>query len=335
MTQPYALAIALGFAGLNLSARDSRPQTMTAALGLLILAHWVNLGVAALLAVALLWRRGSAGRTAALVAVACATGAALSMFVAPTHTTTALTRPGAWIDGWRQLIVNAATTIAHPAIALDAVIAVTVAVIVVARRSADRGAIAAAACVVAIGAVNALVVGTSAWVSMNLYYPRYIFPTLMMLGVAGALVIASACAARAGAVALLAATAVAAMVGAVYGVPSIARVSRRLDADLGRMTPEVIATGATAIAGDYWTVWPAVFHANVALARAHSDRQVYGVTYRSDATDALWYRPNTSVLVAGRPGDASVADTAEQHHVSVALLEHRAAIDLFAAKVRN
>jgi hypothetical protein len=62
---------------------------------------------------------------------------------------------------------------------------------------------------------------------------------------------------------------------------------------------------------------------------------VYGVTYRSDATDALWYRPNTSVLVAGRPGDASVADTAEQHHVSVALLEHRAAIDLFAAKVRN
>jgi hypothetical protein len=62
---------------------------------------------------------------------------------------------------------------------------------------------------------------------------------------------------------------------------------------------------------------------------------VYGVTYRSDATDALWYRPNASILVAGRAGDASVADTAERHHVSVVLLEHRAAIDLFAAKIRN
>ena len=37
----------------------------------------------------------------------------------------------------------------------------------------------------------------------------------------------------------------------------------------------------------------------------------------------------------GRPGDASVADTAERHHVSVVLLEHRAAIDLFAAKIRR
>jgi hypothetical protein len=130
----------------------------------------------------------------------------------------------------------------------------------------------------------------------------------------------------------VAATAVAAMVGAVYGVPSIARVSRRLDADLGRMTPEVITTGATAIAGDYWTVWPAVFHANLALARAHSDRHVYAVTYRSDATDALWYRPHGSILVVGRPDDGSVAETAQRHHLSVVLLEHRAAIDVFAGK---
>jgi hypothetical protein len=332
ITQPYALAIALGFGGLILAADARQRPTVIAALVLLILAHWVNQGIAVLLAVGLLWRRDRVLRSAALVAVAFASGVALSTFLAPAHTTTALTPVGDWVDGWRQLVVNASTTIAHPAIALGTSAAMAVAVIIVARRPAGRAALLAAAFVVAIGVVHALVVGTSAWVKMNLYYPRYMFPTLMMFGVAAAIVVASACAARATALTLIASALVAAMVGVVYGVPSIGRVSRRLDAQLGRMTPDVIATGAGAIAGDYWTVWPAVFHANLAMARAHSNRHVYALTYRSDATDALWYRPNASILVAGLPDDGSVAATAERHHLSVFLLEHRAAIDLFAGK---
>jgi hypothetical protein len=97
------------------------------------------------------------------------------------------------------------------------------------------------------------------------------------------------------------------------GAPSPSRVERGVDARFGRMTPAVIAAGAAAIAGDYWTVWPAVFHANMAAARLASPRRIFGLTYRSEATDALWCAPGRTAVVVSAPGDGSAAAVAAAH----------------------
>src|SRR5260370_4723291 len=50
------------------------------------------------------------------------------------------------------------------------------------------------------------------------------------------------------------------------GTPSLSRLSRSFDTRFSRFSPIVIASGATAIAGDYCTVWHSVFQANLPLS---------------------------------------------------------------------
>src|SRR5207302_6490489 len=51
----------------------------------------------------------------------------------------------------------------------------------------------------------------------------------------------------------------------------------------------VLAAGCTYIAGDYWTVWPAVFHANLTLHERGESRVVWGVTFRGQPASTLWW----------------------------------------------
>jgi len=117
------------------------------------------------------------------------------------------------------------------------------------------------------------------------------------------------------------------------GTPSLSRVERGFDARFGRTTPAVIDAGAAAIAGDYWTVWSAVFHANMAAARRASPAQVFGLAYRSEATDALWCVPGTVAVVASAPGDESAVAVAARHGVALTPRAQTPDATLFDARV--
>ena len=54
------------------------------------------------------------------------------------------------------------------------------------------------------------------------------------------------------------------------GMPSLAGVRRIIDQRCGAMTAELIDARCTHLAGDYWSVWPAIFHVNLACASGAS-----------------------------------------------------------------
>src|SRR5439155_19265561 len=87
-----------------------------------------------------------------------------------------------------------------------------------------------------------------------------------------------------------------------YEMPSAASVTQSLDEKFGGMTPEILKSGATVIAGDYWTVWPSVFHANLRSYRQTRHTEIYGLTYRSAVTDDLWVSRPSNLLIAAAPG---------------------------------
>jgi hypothetical protein len=73
-----------------------------------------------------------------------------------------------------------------------------------------------------------------------------------------------------------------------HGLPSTAVVRAELEASLGRYSDEILAAGCTHVTGDYWHVWPAVFHANMRLADRQSARRVWGIAERSRPTQPKW-----------------------------------------------
>jgi hypothetical protein len=72
-----------------------------------------------------------------------------------------------------------------------------------------------------------------------------------------------------------------------YGWPSLRRVRADIDR-LSVLTPDLLASGCTHIAGDFWTVWPAVFHVNLTLYERGESGTVWGVTFGGQPTSALW-----------------------------------------------
>jgi hypothetical protein len=158
------------------------------------------------------------------------------------------------------------------------------------------------------------------------------YPTLMMVGVGVSIVFAALFAKRAKELSIttLAMLLVVVIVG--YGTPSLGRIERRLNDRFGVQTAAVLRSGATVIAGDYWRVWPAVFHANLTLARARAHSRVFGLAYRSEETDPLWKTAGRQVLIAASPDDPSIGPVAEKHGVAIKPLTHLQAIDLYAGR---
>jgi hypothetical protein len=88
------------------------------------------------------------------------------------------------------------------------------------------------------------------------------------------------------------------------GVPSLAAFRADLDQTLGRYTADVLDAHCTHVAGDYWKVWPTVFHANLVLHERGQPDQVWGLTYRSGPTASQWRQvPRDKVRVAVPVGD--------------------------------
>lgn len=149
-----------------------------------------------------------------------------------------------------------------------------------------------------LGAVGAgfvglfLLVGMTSWVKLSGYHPRYLLGGLAVLAPAAAgPLVGPLLATFPATIRLTRWIAIAALPGvaiALYGPPSIAAVRDTLDRTAGRWTQDILASECTHAAGDYWAVWPAVFHTNMTLADQGEGRVVWGVTLRSVPTQHLW-----------------------------------------------
>ena len=345
VAQPYGISMLLAFAGLIGGDRSTRAGDALLAFFLLTLACWINIGIIVMIGIAAAVRVARPVRLLALEAAGAAVAALLAKYAASAHTVSALAPPAKWINGWTQLFQNSFGAIANPQIAIAAAVGAAIAIVWMIRRGRPSGrpgryepAIGGplpwrtlmTAVAMAVG--TWLVSGTSLWIGMNSYVFRYMYPTLMMAGVSAAILL---WAPVAGQVKALSTTVLMVMIAVALvhsGRPSLGRLERDLDTRFGAQTPAILKSGATVIAGDYWRVWPAVFHANLTLAHAHSRVQVFGLTARSEATDALWRVPGQRVLIAAAAGDASAGPIADGHGVTVTLLEHRETIDLYTGQ---
>ena len=332
VAQPYGLSISLGFAALILAADIPRLPAGIAAFVLLTLACWVNIGVGLMLATATVTVGSRPVRLLALCVTATVLASLAARYGATAHTVSSLATPAQWLDGWRQLLENLPGVTASPGTVVGIAAGTAVAVAWL-WRSGALPPWRPAAAIVAMAVLTWLVVGMSLWVGMNRYVFRYMYPTLMIVGVGVSMVVAALFAARAKAMAAAAMVAWAAAAIMRYGTPSLARVERDIDDRFGAKTAAILHSGATVVGGDYWRVWPAVFHANLALVRTHAHARVFGLAYRSEETDPLWQRAGASILIAGSPDDPSVAAVAGEHGVAAALQTHLPEIDLYAGRI--
>src|SRR5207248_9004572 len=125
----------------------------------------------------------SAVRGLVMVVVGAVAGVLPARLAAAPHTPAALTPIAVWPHGWVELLQTSLTIVAHPvSLIVLGVVAVCVTVLLLYRI--DRDPVVLSCIAVGVAVTHWLVVGASEWVRMNLYYPRYIFPSLMMLGIA-------------------------------------------------------------------------------------------------------------------------------------------------------
>src|SRR5262245_10461605 len=330
IAQPYAMSICLGGAALLAAERPGR-VSMLVACATMFLAHWVNIGVAMLLIPLVLLRRRHVVRSLVIVGAGAAAGAAL-IPLSPYRTPTSTIPLAEWPAAWSQLLAMTPTPLNYPVIAgVVVVLGVLVAAAFLTHRRRDAVGDAAAVALIT-ASLYWLAIGTSRWVQMNLFYPRYIYPTYVLVGVATGLIATALLRRHATLITTLAVVSLVFCTAVLYGPPSPRRLVATLDERFGVMTPDIITTGATVVGGEYWTVWPAVFHANLTTYRQRgAHRPIYGLTFRSTATNELWsHEPN--VLVAARTGDRALDEFATRAALSLMFVDHRPTLDLFSAK---
>ncbi len=140
----------------------------------------------------------------------------------------------------------------------------------------------------------ALFMGTRRWVEINLYDPRYFMPSVILIQGALSLLIVVPFAERLSLdwrrrlTRLVAPALLILSVAQVYGWPSVRGVRSDLD-QFGAMTRDLIDADCDELAGDYWTVWPAVFHAELTRYEQHRNRRIYGATFRGQPASKYWW----------------------------------------------
>jgi hypothetical protein len=198
------------------------------------------------------------------------------------------------------------------------------------RRVAGVRAVALALAALAYALWN----GTLRWVSLNAFHWRYLAPSLALLAVAAAALLGEPLcrAGRARAALFAAAALVPAAALAAYGPPSLAGVRADLDARLGRWTGDVLGARCDLVAGDYWSVWPAVWHAGW-VAHQRGLPRPYGIAHRANPTVPLWRdRPRQSLRICRIRGVEDAADRSlhDFHLWPVRVLEERPTLEVLA-----
>ena len=308
--QCYGLSFALGLGGLLLLERR---QWLLATL-LVALASWVNVGVFIVLIPVILIRQLTLGGerklflSSGLVVLGAVVGF-VAMRTAHFRTSdTGLTPISTWAQGWiglwrmvRFLVVQ------QPFLLLWMVVPAAVGLIAALLTRTQRKALLLVPSALMVTAMLYwLMAGTLLWVRENAYMPRYIYLSLFLCSIALAVLTVAAFEGTLNRSRLLAVAPAALMLivaGATYGRPSASYVRREIDRKFGSMTSDIVGSGVQLVAGDYWTVWPAVFNANLELYENHEQRSVYGLCYRSAETSAFW-RHQRQLCVAAPLRDA-------------------------------
>ncbi len=359
--QPYGVSLALALAGLAFAepaaggARRSR-RRLAVGLLLVLLAHWVNPATGVLLGLLALARaledwfttddRGAVRERllvdAGLLAIGLTAGQ-LSIALYPAITGQPLRLAvgflplARWPAAWGAMVARAWGEAGSWGWALlgGAALAAALAALP-SSRSFRRDALVRAATLVAAATAYAAFVGALAWVAENHHHPRYLAPAALLLHLAVISLLAEplARAARASRPALVAAVLALPLAAlAVGGAPSLARVRTDLDVVAGKLTEDVLAARCQLIAGDYWSVWPAVWHASLVARERGIDQPVWGVSHRATPTVVKWKGIPVASIRICRPHGAEPEREAERwlrayHAWPVRVVERRATVDV-------
>jgi hypothetical protein len=339
---PFGIGLALCLGGLLLvESRRSRPGRgrLTASVTLVVLGHWVNAAAGLPLLLCELLRRigalfghgerdpapggGWVGRlwsiatkpSVLVLVVGLVVGDALRWTANQYRTSRGLLAPADWPGAWAAMALDA-----WGALGLSwwplALVGLAGAGSLLALRPAGRRAFGAAAPGAAIVVLAALLyivpIAPMRWVAHNHFAYRYAFPSILLIQAAllssPAAAVAAVLGERARArLALVGAALIVAGAVWVSGAPSLQRARAAVDERLGARTADVLALEATHVAGDYWCVWPVVYHANLVLHERGAGPRIWGVAFRSDPTWRL-ARPagDQEPRIAVPPGDVPV-----------------------------
>jgi hypothetical protein len=342
--QPYGLSLALALVGLaGAEPEGGRPgavqgqglqreaaQRVARGALLVVAAHWVSAATGVLLAPLALARaaadlleradraevRSRLARELGLLAVGLVAGQAFLRLAPPVAVSPwrldlaplgAGELPAAWAtllgNGWRfggpwPLALAGAAALGLALLALPAL------------RPGLPGALLRAAALAGAALAWALFAGSLRWVQLNGFHWRYLLPSAVLLQISAAALLAEPLArlrrtARPAALAALALVPAAAL--AASGPPSLAKVRAELDRAAGRLTPDLLAARCDVLAGSYWTVWPAVWHAALVLSERGERRRVYGLAHRATPTLAAW-RDRPGARLCRAAGEGPFAD---------------------------
>ncbi len=318
----YGAALGLGFAALLLlSNEDRRPGRLRFVLGAVCLfcALWVNYATAIVLGAVVVWKwlfSGSFRSDWRLLSTR-----RLKSFVQKEPVKMLLMVAGIFIlwvglsllpsqrqDIWK-LNLGGSQWAAYAALAANAwrhflsgmlwkewavvIIIALVSLFFGAGRRALRASAVAAGCLFAAAICHFAMIGILGWVEHNGFNPRYVTTSVILLQCALAVFVAMQWHAVLGDRKAAVATTALVIVLAVsvvlkFGPPSPGKVKVILDKRFGTSTNDILASGCTHICGDFWIVWPAIFHVNMVLYEQGSKRHVWGITNRSEPTEDRW-----------------------------------------------
>jgi hypothetical protein len=177
------------------------------------------------------------------------------------------------------------------------------------RKDALLAGLAAAAPLLAGALGNSLLIASLNWPRVMGYSVRYLIPSFMLLFLAAgafssAVVLRGLGPKAARIVNWLAVGALAAVIMVIYPAPSLVKVRSALDSSTGSLTQEVLAAKCTHIMGNYWKVWPGVFHANLVNYERGRRTIIWGIANRAGPTRDLWFNvPLDQIRVAEPIGD--------------------------------
>ena len=312
--QVYGPGLATLLLGLLLLSRapatqDRRPSLAcrSAGVALIAIAYWVNMATPFLAIPLMLLRRAFVERSSAssgkpdpffdrhLISLIALFASLALVYLAfarfGPHPSTSLNPlplsrwPHAWWSLGRQAWDVWSST--PPSAALLPPALVGAALIAVPSRQEQAGrALRGTAVLIYCALIYFFEVSTSRWVQTNDFNVRYLYPSFMMFHAALAILSAVVAAAFLGrwvepAVCLGSLPLLCAGALWAFGGPSLARARADLDETLGQRTPDVLEARCTHLAGDPWTVWPSVFHANWKLYEAGEHTVIVGVSEHS------------------------------------------------------
>jgi hypothetical protein len=333
ITQPYAVSMTLALTGLLLIDLFGEKRAPTAiALLLMLVAHWVNLTVCVVLVPLIVARRRPRMRALSITAAGAAGGTLFKSLSPAPRTTMNIVPASEWPHAWLELVRTTLAGIVHPyALAALASLAVLAAIRLSRVEKRDES-IRAVMIACAAACSYWLVIGTFEHVQLNDYFARYVFPSVLLLAVSTTLLTVTAIR-RPTAAAAIACVAFVSAAMFSYGPPSLTSVRKDMDRTIGTLTPAIRAADATVVMGDYWTVWPAVFHANADLYERTGQVGIFGLTFRSEETDRLWLagtKTTPVVLVAPRL-DESLAPLIARVGVPVTFVADRGPLRVYRA----